>query len=411
MTGIPSRWFSRNAWTSFPFSSPDIRVFMLLLLYFAIFLYCRILGAEHISLRILLVVIYFSASDLVSRRLFQAISSLSKAGSLVLLTYITLMLVSCLLHLGDVEIVFSAVTTTLVILQMITIRNWRRVVDQVVAFGAIFLVAHLLILLIVGSSSGDRFGGVVHPNKLGMTATLILPFVLFHPSLAKAVKLVLGIGVFALPILAIARTNIFLSSFVVLVWAARALYVSKHSLVVGFVAVFALSGIFVAKKDDFLNYLSRGNSMQSLSSVSNRTTIWRFLGNRLMENMWVGFGTKSAIPMIVIQTREKSGNLMKKSFSHAHNQYLDLAIKEGLPRAVSFLVLMVSLLFVLIMRSFGGWKDRNLRGDRSTGFIFLMAAIGAAANSLVIEGVLLVTVMSSLIFWCCVGFAFTKEPV
>jgi hypothetical protein len=292
---------------------------------------------------------------------FKQRSKLSRVGGAVVVAHLAIIIAMQVFHLKDFSVVATGLGTTVVILNLLAHQEWKNLSRNLYCFSILItFVSVLFWTLNVNAISGrqGRFGGALDPNILAAVLTITFPFLIYHSERTTLIKLGALVAMFGLIIGTGSRTAIFCFAFYGLFELIARLSAQSKGFVVKISFVFSCIalGLFLSY-DSLVEYLSRGRDLNSFASFSSRSVVWAFYFQKFLDNPFTGIGSQGVGSGMFFGYGQSGARIFNPT--HAHNLYLDIAVKEGVFRALSQIVLIVSALCALILVFFGSRKSRK----------------------------------------------------
>jgi exopolysaccharide production protein ExoQ len=245
-----------------------------------------------------------------------------------------------------------------------------------------------------------RFAGTLHPNHMGINASLLLLSSLFFVR-HRADRRFFLIAAVAVATLLMTKSRTALSSAVVgsLVFVLLAFPRRNRTAMVLFILLIAGVTMAVVATDAFSSLgqtvlMDRANS--DPMTLTGRTMIWQFAYDRIRGDwgrMFTGFGYGG------FWTQETANALSQRAhfaLAEGHNAYLDVMLQLGLVGLALYLCVVLGTLRI--------WID-IARRSASVPAAFAAAFICYALNHHVAESAMIAPTFPTLVLWSIVGMA------
>jgi O-antigen ligase len=278
------------------------------------------------------------------------------------------------------------------------------VVVQTLAVIAIGILAELILHPILSVSDSEyRFAGTLHPNHMGIHASLLLLGSIFLAQYRRDRRFYLLAAIAIITLLMTkSRTALFSAIVASLVYVILAYPAKRLILAIGIslagAATMAISatGIFSDLGQTVL--MNRGTS--DPTTLTGRTMIWQFALARVTDDwgrILTGFGYGG---FWTPQTADALSERAKFALSEGHNGYLDLMLQLGIPGLGLYLWCIIGTLCVWIAIA-----RRSLIPHAA----FAAALVCFALNHHLAESALTAPSFPTLVLWCVIGSAAMRD--
>lgn len=245
-----------------------------------------------------------------------------------------------------------------------------------------------------------RFAGTLHPNHMGINASLLLLASLYFAHARANARFYLISAIAVLTLLA-TKSRTALSSACVgsLVFALLAYPARKRIALMLLILLTSAIAMVTVATDAFSNLgqtvlMNRANS--DPTTLTGRTMIWQFAFDRVRgdwSRLLAGFGYGG------FWTAETSAALSQRAhfaLAEGHNAYLDVMLQLGFIGLALYFCFMLGTLkiWISIARRFS-----------SAGAAFAAAVICFALNHHLAESALIAPTFPTLVLWCILGMA------
>jgi len=195
----------------------------------------------------------------------------------------------------------------------------------------------------VSESGGSRWGmGVTHANQISMFAGIAF-WLSFRGQKAKKPLIVWFIRgfLFLVMIQAVSRVSLtawLLAGFCYSIYGSRN-YIKRFVMVPASIAIAAFFILNLSLEagwsNHILNYATRGQDTEGLSSFTGRTRIWRHVVRKMSRSPLIGHGYGVS--------RLTMGPIPGWDFrpSHCHNEFLEISFNTGILGLASFLGMLI----------------------------------------------------------------------
>lgn len=211
-----------------------------------------------------------------------------------------------------------------------------------------FFISPSLIYQVSTITGEGRFGALfTHPNVLALVSVVLIAHSLAFLSGWKRL-LLLGM-LFTVLFFTYSRGG-YVELTVVLMLFAIFTFRHMFTKLMMFCIVFVFIGIYFFMFNglaEVLNFLARGNSSTSLTSLSERDAVWHAAKIMIMESPLLGEGFISG-PKNIGEMMIASG--LSKNFAapHAHNEFLQTQLSGGIVATFLLLSIYARIIFLLI---------------------------------------------------------------
>jgi len=283
---------------------------------------------------------------------------------------------------------------------------------------AAMALVHSLLVVVLGvavelalhstdSLSGEeyRFAGTLHPNHMGINASLLLLCSLFF-AFQFADRRFFLIAAIAIATLLMTKSRTALSSTLIgsFVFAILA-YPRRPRMAVLLVILLAAAAAMLVEATDAFSSLGQTVLMNRANSdpttLTGRTMIWQFAYDRIRGDwgrMLGGFGYGG---FWTSETAEALSQRAHFALAEGHNAYLDIMLQLG--------VIGLALYLCCILGTLGIWISIARRSS-SAQAAFAAALICYALNHHLAESAMIAPTFPTLILWAVMGMAALRCP-
>jgi O-antigen ligase len=204
------------------------------------------------------------------------------------------------------------------------------------------------------ASGHSRLGGLmIHPGQLSVLAGVAFFHALFFMKGPK--RTAACAFAFVTVVMTYARTEVVVLLLALVIYI---LVLSRSTLLRWFAVLSGATAVMVAItfQEHILSYLERGQGMRNITTLSERTLVWKASLAAIAQRPYIGYGFIAGARN-AIRDHWTATNWVPP---HAHNEFIQAALSGGLPAALLVIAIYVSALWVAMRNAARGNKQAFL---------------------------------------------------